>query len=50
VELTLRASADGATELELRARGDTATDLDYSEETDIDGLGLTISLGRTKPS
>jgi isoleucyl-tRNA synthetase len=50
VELTLRASADGATELELRARGDTATDLDHSEETDIDGLGLTISLGRTKPS
>ncbi len=38
-ELTLAAAA-----------GDAATELDYAEETDIDGLALTISLSRMQPA
>ncbi len=39
-----------AVKLELGAPPGRAAELDYSEETDIDGLGLTISLSRVQPA
>ncbi|HTC71995.1 MAG TPA: DUF5915 domain-containing protein, partial [Solirubrobacteraceae bacterium] len=50
VELSLRATGDAATEPGLAAAGDGTAEPDYSEETDIDGLTLTISLSRIRPA
>jgi isoleucyl-tRNA synthetase len=50
VVLTLSDHGQAAAELEISEPGEPATELDYSEETDIDGLTLTISLSRIQPA
>jgi isoleucyl-tRNA synthetase len=50
VELTLSDYGQAAAEPEISEPGEPATEPDYSEETDIDGLTLTISLSRIQPA
>ena len=49
VELALDGAGEAATEAALAAADNAAAGLDYSEETEIDDLPLSISLSRIQP-